>query len=188
MSTDTIGFYNLLNVSKDASADEIKKAFRKLAHKYHPDKNNGDKEAEEKFKNINRAYEVLSDPQARSFYDRTGSDGFSKFGREDFSGSPFGGFGGYPGRGMGRGCGRGCGRRFYNAMMENYFNSIKVQDVSITENEAERGIEITVKPDDADTDKTYKIKLPNGIKNGSLIRCIDEENGSSFIVRIKYQI
>jgi DnaJ-class molecular chaperone with C-terminal Zn finger domain len=54
-------YYSILSVTKSATADEIKKSFRKLAVKYHPDKNPGNKEAEEKFKEINRAYEVLSD-------------------------------------------------------------------------------------------------------------------------------
>lgn len=62
--------YEILGVKKDASQEEIKKAFRKLAVQHHPDKNAGDKKAEEKFKEINAAYEVLSDPQKRANYDR----------------------------------------------------------------------------------------------------------------------
>lgn len=65
-------YYEILGVSKDASEDEIKSAYRKLAIKYHPDKNKGNKEAEEKFKEITEAYEVLRDPQKRSLYDRFG--------------------------------------------------------------------------------------------------------------------
>ena len=68
-------YYEVLGVSKDADAKEIKKAYRKLAMKYHPDKNPGDKAAEEKFKEINEAYEVLSDEEKRSTYDRFGHDG-----------------------------------------------------------------------------------------------------------------
>lgn len=65
-------YYKILGVNKNASADEIKKAFRKLALKYHPDKTKGDKSAEEKFKEINEANEVLSDPEKRKKYDRLG--------------------------------------------------------------------------------------------------------------------
>ena len=68
-------YYEVLNVSKDASATEIKKAYRKLALKYHPDKNPGDKEAEEKFKIINEAYAILSDDEKRRIYDMYGKEG-----------------------------------------------------------------------------------------------------------------
>jgi len=71
----TKDYYKILGVSKEATADEIKKAYRKLAHKYHPDKTKGDKEAEEKFKEANEAYQVLSDPAKRGNYDRFGSSG-----------------------------------------------------------------------------------------------------------------
>lgn len=68
-------YYEILGVSKSASDDEIKKAYRKLAVKYHPDKNPGDKEAEEKFKEISEAHEVLSDKQKRARYDQFGHAG-----------------------------------------------------------------------------------------------------------------
>ena len=119
-------YYEVLGVEKSASADEIKKAYRKMAMKYHPDKNPGDKEAEEKFKEANEAYEVLSDETKRATYDQYGhagmeggfggagggsyggfggggfedifSDIFSSFG----GGGGFGGFGGFGGGGGGR--------------------------------------------------------------------------------------
>lgn len=68
-------YYEVLEVAKNASADEIKKAYRKKAIQYHPDKNPGDKEAEEKFKEAAEAYEVLSDPDKRSRYDQFGHQG-----------------------------------------------------------------------------------------------------------------
>ena len=87
-------YYDVLGVSKSADATEIKKAYRKLAMKYHPDKNPGDKEAEEKFKEINEAYEVLSDETKRRNYDQFGHEGVNGqgFGGGGFGGQGFGGF------------------------------------------------------------------------------------------------
>jgi curved DNA-binding protein len=77
-------YYKLLGLKKDATSDEIKKAYRKLAMKYHPDKNKGDKAAEEKFKQISEAYAVLSDKEKRQQYDQFGASGFrQRFSQED---------------------------------------------------------------------------------------------------------
>lgn len=83
-------FYEVLGVSKGASPEEIKKAYRKLAVKFHPDKNPGDHQAEEKFKELGHAYEILSDPDKRAAYDRYGHQAFAGGG-----GGGFGGFGGF---------------------------------------------------------------------------------------------
>lgn len=120
-------YYEVLGVSKDADAGAIKKAYRKLALKYHPDRNPDDKEAEEKFKEAAEAYEVLSDEQKRARYDRYGHAGVSGNGGGGFrgsggmtmddifqqfgdifgeSGSPFDSFFGGGGRGRGRGTGQ----------------------------------------------------------------------------------
>lgn len=109
-------YYEVLGVERSASDDALKKAYRKLAIQYHPDKNPGDKEAEEKFKEVAEAYDVLSDPQKRQRYDQFGHAGvgssaagdgggfggmsmediFSRFG-DIFGGGGFGGFGGFGG-------------------------------------------------------------------------------------------
>jgi len=91
-------FYELLGVSRNATSEEIKKAYKKQALKCHPDRNKGDKSAEEKFKKINEAYEVLSDPEKRQMYDQFGEDGLK--------GNPFAGNGG--------------GSRDYNDMFDNF--------------------------------------------------------------------
>ncbi|MBQ0024841.1 MAG: molecular chaperone DnaJ [Bacteroidales bacterium] len=111
-------YYEVLGVDRNASADEIKKAYRKKAIQYHPDKNPGDKEAEEKFKEAAEAYDVLSDPQKKARYDQFGHAGmggaggfsgggfsmddiFSQFG-DIFSGAFGGGFGNFGGFGGGQ--------------------------------------------------------------------------------------
>lgn len=81
-------YYDLLGVAKDASQDQIKKAYRRMANKYHPDKNKGDKSAEEKFKKVSEAYETLSDPQKRNMYNQYGSSAGGArggFGPQDFA-------------------------------------------------------------------------------------------------------
>ena len=112
-------YYEVLGVEKTASVEEIKKAYRKKAIQYHPDKNPGDKQAEENFKEAAEAYDVLSDPQKRQRYDQFGHAGvggasqgggfgggmsmddiFSQFG--DIFGGHFGGFGGFSGRNIDR--------------------------------------------------------------------------------------
>ena len=85
-------YYQVLDVPRDASAEDIKKAYRKLVRKYHPDTNPGNREAESRFKEIGEAYEVLSDPQKRAQYDQFGYVGDMPGG----GAGPFGGGGGEP--------------------------------------------------------------------------------------------
>jgi molecular chaperone DnaJ len=107
-------YYEILGVKKSASADEIRKAFRKLARKYHPDVNPGDKSAEEKFKTLSEANDVLSDPKKRKIYDQVGfySDNIDPTTAEAYAraGGDAGGFqggGGFPGGGAGQAGGQG---------------------------------------------------------------------------------
>ncbi len=97
-------YYDTLGISKGAPAEEIQKAYRKLARKHHPDVNQGKAASEEKFKEISEAYEVLKDPQKRATYDRFGSNWKGQSGR----GGPPPGFGGFDFGGMGGGA-RGAG-------------------------------------------------------------------------------
>lgn len=88
-------FYEVLGISKGASDEEIKKAYRKMAKKYHPDLNKGDATAEQMFKDVNEAYSVLSDPQKKARYDQFGHAGVDpSYGAGGAGGSGFGGFGG----------------------------------------------------------------------------------------------
>src|ERR1700751_20971 len=85
-------FYDTLGVSKSADAAELKRAYRKLAMQYHPDRNSGDKAAEQKFKDVSEAYDVLKDDQKRAAYDRFGHAAFENGGMGGAGGAGFGGF------------------------------------------------------------------------------------------------
>ena len=93
MASQKRDYYEVLGVSKSASDDEIKKAYKKLARQYHPDLNPDNKEAEEKFKEVNEAYEILSDADKKSRYDQFGHAGVDpNFGAGGFGGGFDGGF------------------------------------------------------------------------------------------------
>jgi molecular chaperone DnaJ len=99
MPTATKNYYEILGVKKSASSEDIRKAFRKLARKYHPDVNPGDKAAEERFKLISEANDVLSEPKKRKIYDQLGyySDNIDPAAAEAYARGGAGGFGGFPG-------------------------------------------------------------------------------------------
>ena len=162
-------YYEVLGVSKGASDDEIKKAFRKLAVKYHPDKNPGNKEAEEKFKEANEAYSVLSDKTKRSRYDQFGHAGVGG----DGGGNPFGGgFNGAYGQNFNFDFGGGGFEDIINAMFggggfraarrgRDYRTSI-----TIDFEEAIFGATKTISVEG----EQIKLKIPAGIYDGQSIR------------------
>jgi len=122
-------YYEILGVKKSASVEDIRKAFRKLARKYHPDVNPGDKGAEEKFKALSEANEVLSDPKKRKIYDQVGfySDNIDPATAEAYAraGGPGGGFGGGfpPGAGSGAGQGQGASFDFGGFDFSDFINN-----------------------------------------------------------------
>lgn len=187
-------YYNILGLSKSASADEIKKAYRKLAMKYHPDRNKGDKNAESRFKEISEAYAVLSDPEKRKQYDMFGSEGFqSRFSQEDIFrdfdfGSVFKEFG-FGGGGQGQnifshifgGSGRSSfrgGRSSFDPRFGDFAGGthpIKGKDLayemSLSLEEAFSGSEKIVSfQNDKGQNSQVSVKIPAGITTGKKLR------------------
>lgn len=162
-------YYEVLGVSKGASDDEIKKAFRKLAVKYHPDKNPGNKEAEEKFKEANEAYSVLSDKTKRSRYDQFGHAGVGG----DGGGNPFGGgFNGAYGQNFNFDFGGGGFEDIINAMFGGggFRAARRGRDfrtsITIDFEEAIFGATKTISVEG----EQIKLKIPAGIYDGQSIR------------------
>jgi curved DNA-binding protein len=173
-------YYNILGVKKTASNEEIKKAYRKLAMKYHPDHTKGDKSAEEKFKKISEAYAVLSDKEKRSQYDTYGSEGFhQRFSQEDiFRGFDFSdilrefGFGGR-GSGMRFSFGGGGGSPFgYQSAnrQPKMKGSDLVYELTLTLAEVITGTTKTISFNHKGRTETMSVKIPKGMTTGKKLR------------------
>ena len=170
-------YYEVLGVAKDATADDIKKSFRKLAVKYHPDRNQGDNSAEEKFKEINEAYAVLSDPEKRKKYDTFGSSDFhQQYSQEDI-------FKGFDFSGTFKDMGMGGGEDIFSRLFGGAFRrggagfrrppqkgSDLSLEVTVGFREAAMGAERLVAFRRNGQREELKVKIPAGVDNGSRIR------------------
>jgi curved DNA-binding protein len=188
-------YYQILGVKKDASEQEIKKAYRKLAMKYHPDHTKGDKAAEEKFKKISEAYAVLSDKEKRKEYDTFGSEGFrQRFTQEDiFRGFDFGdifrefGFGGsdyFSGRSGGRRFTFGSGGSGFNFRGRPQQADIKgsdlVYELPLTLREIATGTSKVVTLQHQGGTENLTVKIPAGFVSGKKLRLAGKGNPSPY--------
>lgn len=188
-------YYEALGISRNTSVDEIKKAYRKLARKYHPDMNPGDTAAEEKFKEISEAYEVLTDPEKKKMYDQFGH---AAFGQGDFSGQggpggarwywsgsgdPGGGFEGFDfGSSFGEGFGSfsdifselfgasGGGRRSYTRAARPGRGEDLQYSMQIDFMDAIRGKSATISVNTGQGHETLTVTIPAGVNDGSRVR------------------
>jgi curved DNA-binding protein len=167
-------YYSVLGLQKGSSDDEIKKAYRKLAMKYHPDRNEGDTKAESKFKSISEAYAVLNDKKKRREYDQFGSEGFhQKFSQEDIfrdfdvndilRGFGFGSNEGNPNQGRG-------GNPFQRPRPESIKPPTLIKELSIGFEEAALGAQRNIAISRNGVVEETSIKIPSGITNGKILR------------------
>jgi curved DNA-binding protein len=191
-------YYEILGLNRDATEDEIKKAYRKLALRYHPDHHPDDLESEDKFKQIGEAYAVLSDPEKRDEYDYSGHVQFRRrytsediFRNFDFE-QLFKEFGvGFGSRSLhGFFCGRrgrGCGRRKANFFREEFFQEslkdlsereevVGIYELPLTQMEAYWGTEKQITIDSIGESKQFLLQIPRGVRPGTLLRVISNES------------
>lgn len=206
MSVSYKDYYKILGVEREASKDEIAKAFKKLARKYHPDLNPGDKNSEEKFKEINEAYEVLKDEQKRKMYDQLGPDWQQG---QQFGGNPFGAggnpFGGGGTRFTFNGQQFGGGQGFEGSGFSDFFETLFgggrqganfggyasqpqrgrdiEADISVSLEDAVKGGERSITLQGGEGPKNLKVNIPAGVKDGAKLRLAgqgyDSPNGGA---------
>jgi curved DNA-binding protein len=186
-------YYKILGVKKDASDEELKKAYRKLAMKYHPDHTKGDKNAEERFKKISEAYAVLGDKTKRQKYDTFGSEGFhQRFSQEDiFRGFDFGdifrefGFGGdfSSARGGGPRFSFGSGSPFNfggGQQQARVKGSDLVYELQLTLREVATGTSKNVTFQHQGRSENLTVKIPKGLITGKQLRLAGKGNPSPY--------
>ena len=187
-------YYSVLDVSRSASADEIKKSFRELAKKYHPDKNPGDKKSEDKFKEVTEAYEVLSDTKKRELYDQYGFAGTNAQAGTGGPGFNPGGFGGYQQQGgfqdtegfqdifgdiFGemftgpRGAGRG--QRRQKGADLRYTLAVTLEEVATG---TEKTISFVRQRQGREDSARLSVKVPSGVAQGQRLKLSGEGDGS----------
>jgi len=184
-------YYEILGVSRSATQDQIKSAFRKLARKYHPDVNPGDQTAEEKFKEINEAHEVLSDLKKRQLYDRLGANwkagadftpppGWENirinFGDVGFGSAPGGGFSDFFEILFGDALGRGRGAARRGPSTWTMPGSDVESELPLTLEEAHRGDTRRVTLPNG---KSLEVRIPRGVRDGSLVRLAGQGDPSA---------
>ena len=180
-------YYELLGVGRSASEKDVRQAYRRLARQYHPDVNPGDKSAEQKFKEINEAYEVLSDPENRKKYDRYGdkwkhADQIEQGQHRSGSGPFVRDFGGGHPSDMGSPFfddlfgGRGFGRTATSSRRR----AVVEQPVSVSLDEAFNGASRLIQLSNSiqGSSRRLEVKIPQGVDNGSRIRVRPDESGS----------
>ena len=201
-------YYQMLGLNRDASEDEIKRTYRKLALKYHPDHHPDDPESEEIFKEIGEAYAVLSDPEKRKDYDYSGhirykqrytsQDIFRNFDSDELF-KEFGvGFETHSFRGFFCGRrGRGCGRRKANFFRGAFFQeSLKdlpgreeieeIYELPLTPGEAYRGTEKQIIIDKVGEQQRFFIQIPPGVRPGTLLRVVlNESKDDEILLRVR---
>lgn len=176
-------YYEILGVKKAATEGEIKKAYRDLAKKFHPDKNKGNKDAENRFKEISEAYAVLSDKEKRAQYDRLGAEAFGPGGANPFAGFDFSQFMGGGGGGRGKRTRRtttgGGGSMDFTDIFGDLFGGGGGGGGFTPQEQPEMQAELTIDFRDALLGSTMslqvngdsmKVKIPEGIGNGQKIR------------------
>lgn len=189
-------YYEILGVKKAATESEIKKAYRDLAKKFHPDKNKGNKDAENRFKEISEAYAVLSDKEKRAQYDRLGSEAFGPGGANPFAGFDFSQF-------MGGGGGGGRGRRTRRTASSGSGATMDFTDIFgdlfgggggggfAQQEPPEMQAEMTIEFRDAILGSTMslqvngdsmKVKIPEGIPDGQKLRV--RRNGTALQITV----